>query len=102
MTQTQIVTKPPVSARGCPSEEDLLGAGDEAAGLQGHGALRGLLHPVRLLLRLLQHALQVSLTALTAQTFQFFYLRMTLFGLSRLCILVSIAPTQMNDLIFFF
>ena len=100
MTQTQIVTKPPVSARGCPSEEDLLGAGDEAAGLQGHGALRGLLHPVRLLLRLLQHALQV--TALTAQTFQFFHLRMTLFGLSRLCILVSIAPTQMNDLIFFF
>ena len=83
-------------------KEDPGGAGDEASGLQGHGPLRRLLHPVRLLLRLLQHALQVSLTALAAQTFQFFYLRMTLFGLSRLCILVSIAPTQMNDLIFFF
>ena len=42
-----------VSDRGYPREEDLLGVGDEAPGLQGHGALRGLLHSVRLLLRLL-------------------------------------------------
>ena len=41
-------------------EEDPGCAGDEASGLQGHGPLRRLLHPVRLLLRLLQHALQVT------------------------------------------
>ena len=41
-------------------EEDPGGVGDEASGLQGHGPLRRLLHPVRLLLRLLQHALQVT------------------------------------------
>ena len=42
-----------ISDRCCPREEDILGAGDEAPGLQGHGALWGVLHPVRLLLRLL-------------------------------------------------
>jgi hypothetical protein len=44
--------------RGGASEADPAGAGDQAVGFQGHGTLRGFLHPVRLLLRLLQHALQ--------------------------------------------